>query len=290
LTIENSTFTSIIYRKVTQCQFYYMKLIKFAVIILLCISNKLHAQTEPIEEQWIKADSAFIGSVIHAYKTNPLGIEPLLNSKSNEKQKLGFKYYLVKGSSGKGYVSLFYDFIYFQNQLVSYRIHPEMPGDHRLTKRYKDLYAPLFSISQNQTPELLYYGYDAMCKPLNPKVKPNSLNEQIAFYMTPYSGIRYGKYGGDPLTLLENRAFYTQIKKLMTPKICELLLYSKNPATRLTAVEFYYRNIKLFTHNRKQLEKRIDSIFTDLPTVETMSADEVFTENAKNLVKHNISN
>ena len=102
--------------------------------------------------------------------------------------------------------------------------------------------------------------------------------------MTPFSGIMYGNEGGWGSTL-ENRANYLAIKGKITAEICRLLLYSKNPATRLTAIEYYYQHVDQFLKYRAEFKNRIEAIFTELPEVETMAADVVVTENAKKLVQ-----
>jgi hypothetical protein len=112
-------------------------------IMMLCFFLEAAGQSEPIEKQWVKMDSVFISNLTKAYEANPLNIEHLLSYKENKKEKLGFDYYLVSGSTGKGYVSIFYEFIYYKNKLVSYRLKPQMPHDERLTKTYKKLYVSL---------------------------------------------------------------------------------------------------------------------------------------------------
>jgi hypothetical protein len=263
-----------------------MRIFRFVVIIPVLISffcsAKVHS--EPIQKEWVKQDSLFIARVAKAYKGNPLSIEFLLSYKGNDKTKLGFDYYEVSGLNGKGYVSLGYDFIYHKNQLVSFEINAEMPRDNRLTKRYLRWYSTLFSINQYKSPEPIYYGYYEMTIPLSPYPKTIPNDNKIAFYMSPYSGIMYGDEGGWGSTL-ENRRFYRTIERSITPDMCALLLYSKNPATRFTAVEFYYKHPQLFKIGKESIEKRIKLIFDELPEIPTMAADEEVTESSRELVQ-----
>lgn len=252
-------------------------------LVMGCIVNA-RAQSEPVQKNWVKQDSIFIQRVIYAYKTNPLSVEPILSYKGNNREKLGFGYYEVKGSTGKGYVSFFYDFIYLQNQLVGFSICAQMPDDIRLRKRYTKYYSPLFTFNRYPISEPIYYGYNDMVKSLNSRSNA-ILDARIAFYMTPFSGTMYGDYGGISMTMLENRTNYLKIKKKINARVCELLLYSKNPATRFTAIEFYYQHSKLFSHEREQLEKRIKVIFDEMPQIQTMSADLIITEKSKALVQ-----
>jgi len=265
-------------------QLYMKALLPIFTIILISIFINAKGQSEPIEREWVKEDSIFIGNLSKAYKTNPLNVEQLLSCKGDKSEKLGFDYYLIGGSNGKGYVSIFYRFVYFKNKLVSYKLDPEMPTDTRLIERYLKFYSQLFNVSKDHLPEPLYFGYEEMIKPLNEFSGSFSSNKDIQFFMTPYSGIICGDYWGDPIILLNNRVVYLKIKKQITPEICELLLYSKNPATRLTAIEYYYQNPQLFSKNKERFENRIKVIFNELPVVSTMSADLSSTENARDLV------
>lgn len=257
------------------------------VLLLFACIDKLYAQQKPIEQEWVQQDSIFIAKVISAYRTDPLSLESFLSCKGNRKEKLGFGYEETNGSNGKGYVSFFYDLIYYRNHLVSYRIDPQMPKDERLTVRYKKFYAPLFSFSGDQ-PDPLYYGYKEMTKPLSPMPGEAIKNKQLLFYMTPYSGTMYGYQGGWGTTL-SNRASYLLLKRSITPQICNLLLYSKNPATRLTAIEYYHQHSSQFKTDKQQIEKRIKEVFDELPEISTMAADKEITGDARNLVREMIS-
>jgi hypothetical protein len=254
-------------------------------IILICFLNKAEGQSEHIEQEWIKQDSVFIENLSKGYRINPINVEPLLSYKGNKGENLGFGYYLQSSSTGKGYVSIFYQFIYYKNKLISYKLDPQMPHDSRLTERYLKFYAKLFKVSKYRTPEPIYYGYDEMIEPLDNFSTP-ARNSNVLFFMTPYSGTMYGDYGGIASTMLDNRKNYLRIKSLITPEMCELLLYSKNPATRLSAIEYYYQNLNRFVKYKERFENRIKVIFHELPKVTTMSADEEITENAKDLVNH----
>nr|WP_067062466.1 hypothetical protein [Mucilaginibacter sp. L294] len=259
----------------------------YILFLLVACSLKTIAQNEKIEEGWIKADSIFIEQVTKSYKSNPSNLWLILPDKTDPKTKLGFNYYLIKGSNGKGYVSFFYEFVIYNNQLVSYEIKAQMPSDERLKTRYKKFYSNLINFNKYEYPEPLYYGYDEMIKPLK-NITINSSRKDIQFLMTPYSGTRYGVYGGDPITIIPNRALFDKVKKYISPPICRLLLYSKNPATRLYGIEYYYLHPKLFT-NKSTFENRIREVFKEMPEVETMSADVILYGNSEKLIRQSIN-
>ncbi len=266
-----------------------MKNINLIILFLLCFLFKANGQSEPIQKSWIRQDSVFINKIIKAYKKNPNTVDQLLSYKGNKRENLGFNYFLVSGGNGKGYTSIFYEFIYHNNELVSYRLEAQMPSDNRLTKVYKKFYSPLFKINKYDLSEPLYYRYGEMIKPLNDINRQMPLNKDIQFYMTPYSGTMYGDYGGiGSSEMLDNRKNYIAIKNQITPEVCRLLLYSKNPATRLSAVEYYYQHVKLFSISKKEFEDRIRIIYHELPIVSTMSVDLEIEEKAQDLVNYMI--
>jgi hypothetical protein len=214
------------------------------IIIALLFAIKAQAQIEKIETEWIKSDSIFIGNAISAYRQEPTSLFAFLSDKTNEKTNLGFNYFLIEGSNGKGYVSFFYKFILYKNKVVSYKIDAQMPRDIRLVSVYKKFYSPLFKFEDDRA-EALYFGYEGMTEPIE-DVNIYSANKNIQFFMTPYCGVRYGDHGGGPIANLSNRQLYNAIKSIITPDICRLLLFSKNPATRLYATEYYYQHKKMF--------------------------------------------
>jgi hypothetical protein len=258
----------------------------FFTILFVCSFIEVKGQSEPIESDWVREDSLFIESIAKAYKANPNNLEVLLPNRKERREKLGFDYYLINGSNGKGYVSIFYKVVFLKDSLIGYELHPQMPTDKRLIERYLSFYASLFKIDNNLSPEPLFYNSESLSRPLPDYygVLP-PIDEDTKFLMTPFSGIDYGKYGGFANTLLQNRERFQKVEEHFSPEICELLFYSKNPATRLDAIEYYYKNKKLFIKNKERIENRIDVIFNELPIIRTMSADMVLHENAKKLVK-----
>jgi hypothetical protein len=63
------------------------------------------------------------------------------------------------------------------------------------------------------------------------------------------------------------------------------LLCSKNPATRLTAVEYFYSN-KLFHEDPSpKIISKIEEIFSETPTITTLMGCEVTQADSRELVK-----
>ena len=61
-------------------------------------------------------------------------------------------------------------------------------------------------------------------------------------------------------------------------------MYSINPVSRLTAIEYYLKNKQRFT-NTKRIGKWIAKVFGEVPTIETIYGCLVTNENSKLLVE-----
>jgi hypothetical protein len=258
---------------------------KIVVLIILFFTTvlKVNAQEEKIEEEWVLEDSIFISTYIKALKKHPLNVEAYLGPDKKRKDNLGFGYSSIEGSMGRGYVSVFYQLIYFNDKLVSYNLNPEMPSDMRLTKRYKNFYSSLYRFDTRDNPYPLYHNFREMTKPL-PGYHLVPSSRALAFLMTPFSGVMYGHRGGESSSIIENRAAFNQVKERLSPQEFFLLLYSKNPATRLTAAEYYYQNPQKLAVYKGEIESRIKSIYIELPETKTISGCIVSTENSQTRV------
>ncbi|TPE44609.1 hypothetical protein [Pontibacter mangrovi] len=252
----------------------------FTFLLIFSLAN---AQEDKIEESWVRDDSVFIASYIKAYKANPLKIESYLQPDKKRRNDLGFGYSSIEGSMGKGYVTVFYHLVYFQDKLVSYRLSPQMPRDSRLTQRYKRFYSTLYRFNEKDQAVDLYINFKDVAKPLDSFTRAPS-TRALAYLMTPFSGIVYGYRGGEGSTILENRAAFNFVKDKLTPEDYLMLLYSKNPATRLTAAENYYRNPERFKKYKTEIDDRIKIIYSELPETQTMNGCILTTDETKKLV------
>lgn len=227
-------------------------------------------------------DSVFINQVKKSFKTNPISIEKYLEPWENSRVNLGFGYTLIEHSMGKGYVSIFYTLVYKDKKLVSYLLKPQMPTDSRLTKRYLSFYEGMFEI-ENQQVKKLYFGFKNVSKPLGDIVNEFNVSSQIEYFMTPYSGVIYGDYGGIANEILENRNTFNIVKDSINEDILIFLLKSINPATRLCAAELFY--LKKETFNQIDLiEKLIEINYKELPEIETMGGCTIYIDDAKKVL------
>jgi hypothetical protein len=254
------------------------------IFIILFFANAGFAEDNKIHEEWVLEDIEFINQLKSEFKKDPLAILPLLKPDSNLRSNLGYGYQLVEGSIGKGYVSISYEIVYKNDKPISYKLTQHMPRLDELKSRYFKLYTGMFSITNHKvTP--LYYNQEEMERPLGECNTQMSVTPEIEEYMTPYSGIRYGVRGGFANSLLQNRAAYLSIKRSLNKEFYKYLLCSKNPATRLTAVEYFYSN-KLFNEDLSpEIISKIEEIFSETPTITTLRGCIVTRTDSRELVK-----
>jgi hypothetical protein len=103
--------------------------------------------------------------------------------------------------------------------------------------------------------------------------------------MTPYSGTSYGERGGYANELLQNRAAYLAIKNLLNNDIYKYLLCSKNPASRLTAAEYFYSAEASGAERSPEIIAKINEIFAETPTITTLMGCMVTPADSRALVK-----
>lgn len=255
------------------------------ILISLFFAHSVSAaESEKIHEDWVKADEQFINSLRNAYEKHPAGIVPLLNVDKKWLEDLGYGYSLANGSNGKGYVSTSYKIVYKDDKPVAYELNQQMPGDPRLTNRYKAMYAGLFKVKDNKTLKK-YYNYEDMTKPLKGCKTQAETTEGVDYYMTPFSGATYGIRGGYANSVIENRRHFLAIKKELTPKLYEHLLCSKNPATRLTAMEHYFDGKEVVKNTPKKILTKIEEILSVHPKTRTISGCIIHVGKSRSLVE-----
>ena len=146
-----------------------------------------------------------------------------------------------------------------------------MPEEKGLIKSYKNWYQNSFSFELDKI-QSFYYHLDSIFRPLkeyNGTLTSNTVPRKILEYMTPNSGTMYGHSGGYPVNLLQNRRKFFEIRSSLTNDHVVFLMYSINPASRLTAIEYYLRHKDSFT-NQQAIEEWIEKNFTETPKVETL--------------------
>ncbi len=251
------------------------------------LQSKTHTKlnyesTDSIVEKWVEKDSVFLSEFKETINKDPKNVIKILGVNLHKKENLGFGYSYVKANMGKGYTSIWYTMIFKENELVSYELEPDLPNHKSLIKLYLKFYKNIYEIDEDKIYNR-YYNYEEMYKPLEIGGNSASMNENLKFLMTPFSGIEYGYSGGIAGAIFPNRKIYLNEEKDISPEICKTLMSSKNPAVRLMAIEHYLKNKTEFT-NTKSIDNWIEKVYIELPQIETMAGCLIMTRNSKELV------
>ena len=232
---------------------------------------------------WVHTDKKLIASIINLDKNNPKQVADYFKYKKcdTSKQFLGFGWKIWTPGIGGGYTSVSAAFYYYNDSLISYSLIPRLPEEKGLQKRYKKWYRDYFTYSNSEI-QAFNYNQDAILQPLKQYTgRINIIPEKIANYMTPSSGTMYGYAGGG--LIMQNRKAFLEIKDSLTNDQVILLMYSINPASRLTAIEYYWKHKTRFASNTT-IDKWIEQNFEQLPTVKSMSGCFSVTEDTKSFV------
>lgn len=238
-----------------------------------------------INPLWVRMDKKIISEVSAVIKASPATAERYFVKGSRDVHNLGFGWKSKDGAVGGGYISIRATFYYRNDTLISYTVYPRFPDEPALKSTYAKLYAPSFSIdSKGLSP--FYYNDAALSKPLSTYREPylsGSAPKAIRKYMSPESGLEYGDYGGFALSMLQNRKNFIELQDSISTEQVFLMMHAVNPASRLTAIEYYLSNKKLFS-NQPQIEQWMETVFQELPEVESMQGCIGGTYNARALV------
>jgi hypothetical protein len=241
------------------------------------------SDSDPINENWVKEDSLFLSELTGVLKNDESDILDILRiDESDRKTTLGFGYEQIEASMGKGYAGIYYNLILKDGQVASYEFTPNFPNNKDIKERYLKMFSGIFKISDN-TLHKRYFNISEMEKPLK-NINPDiSLNENLRFLMTPFSGTRYGFSGGYSGSTFTNRAIFIEESKSINPEVCQILMNSINPGTRLMGIEYYMKNKSDFK-NQDLINNWIDKVYSELPTIETLEGCFVMQRDSKELV------
>jgi hypothetical protein len=222
---------------------------------------------------WVRIDKKQFYNLNQIDKSKPKDVEThfIKHTKNKQvKQQLGFGWSVWKSNLPGGYVSVQGVFFYYKDTLVSYLLSSRLPSEHKLIDKYTTWAKGTFKVDSNK---IIPYEFqrENLLRPLqeyNGSFKPDNLSEDILEYMSPNSGTMYGYYGGIANEELQNRQYFNSIKNKLTVDEVYAIMYSINPASRLTAVEYYKRNLDKF-ENKKIFEDRIKIIYKETPLVST---------------------
>jgi len=231
---------------------------------------------------WTHADKKLIIAITNLDKNNPKEIEQYFKQKrESTKENLGFGWTLWSPGIGGGYISISATFYYYHDSLVSYTLTPQLPEEKGLLKRYKKWYKNYFEYS-NSSIQAIKFNEIAILRPLKEyKGNLKSVSSKILDYMTPTSGTMYGYAGGG--MIMQNRVAFNKIKSNLTNEEVIFMLYSINPASRLTAIEYYWKHKDAF-RKQESVDEWIEQNFKEMPNVDSMLGCSSVTENTRSYV------
>lgn len=239
-----------------------------AFLILLFVGERARA----VNPVWVAQDKKLIHQVNSLVKASPTTVERYFEKSIIESHNLGFGWKSRKTGIGGGYISIDATFYYRNDTLISYVIYPKLPNKPELKGRYTQWYSLSFSVTSTGITPFRHNGA-ALQKPLSTDSKlytPKVATAATAAYMSPESGLAYGDYGGYGMTMLQNREAFTKIQEGLSAAQVLLIMHSVNPASRLTAIEYYLGHKKLFT-DQARIEQWIETVFRELPEVESIN-------------------
>ncbi|CAL2086465.1 hypothetical protein [Tenacibaculum sp. 190524A02b] len=225
------------------------KEIYILILIVFGLGTSLYSQKTEIEKYYVRVDTSFISKLKKAYDSSIEELMSVLEVNNDNRENLGFGYQLKESGKGLGSISINYQILYYKNKIISYELSTYIPNKSRkLQKLYKEKLSILFDVDSDYNVEPFYFNITQANKPLvgMDRLKNNSLDR----VMSPFTGTIYGNYCSSANKMLANRKEFNEV---INKDNCQYLLYSKNPSTRLMAVEFYYHNKNDFNESQKNI-------------------------------------
>lgn len=258
---------------------------------LLCLSlvalpaPALRAQ---IVEEWKDTDMKLFQVFAKLNKDDPSAVEAFFATEKSylRPDSLGFGWVKKQMAIPGGYISIYADLYYCKGRLLSYSLYCYLPDERKLIRIYKPVMGPLFPKIEDERYSF-EYNSRKICMPLKDfsftKLSLDS-SPQVLQYMSPHSGIVYGTRGGIAGDSLENRRAFCRLMHRLTPNQIIQIMYSVNPASRLTAIEYYLKHKAKFT-NQPGIDAWIEKVYLGLPKIGTMSGCTGYYEKSRELVE-----
>ncbi len=226
-------------------------------IVAFGIWNFSFSQKTEVKKYHVRIDTLFISQLTKAYNTSTEKLLEVLEVKNENRENLGFGYQLKQSGIGKGSLSVRYNILYYNNEVIAYELDTYIPNkSNRIKKIYRTKLSGLFEIDQDDKVKPLVHGISNATDPLDGIEKRN--DSALDEVMNPFSGILYGNRCGYGMRVLHIRNIFEAI---ISNENCEYLLYSKNPATRLMAIEYYYNHLDEFNQDQQEAIKlRIEKL------------------------------
>jgi hypothetical protein len=259
---------------------------KFAC--LLCLTLLYRSASAQIQKEWQDEDMDLFAKFQRVDRNDPKSVEGFFASREKylPPDTLGFGWVKVQKARPGGYTRILADLYYYKDSLYSYVIFSYLPDEEQLVSVYKPILRKLFP--ENRPYDYSFsHGKHFINLPLA-EFRFTGLeldsSSSIQEYMSPESDIVYGTTGGIGGSVLPNRKAFSSIAGHLSTSQIRQIMYSVNPASRLTAIEYYFKHKSHFSE-QAEIEAWISKVYKTLPTVRTMyGCIEEYT-NARKLVE-----
>jgi hypothetical protein len=259
----------------------------FLIFVLVLCLNQFTAFGQA-QLEWVLKDDTLINQVKKVVLGNPATIETYFkrNGYQRSLDSLGFNWVKSELTVAGGYITFYADFYYLNESLRTLILWAYLPDEHSIRERYYKSFATFLPIDSG---DAFYYKFNPenILKPLPEYLSPNGRNTlplKILNYMSPTSGLYYGYRGGVAGSVLENRQAFEAIKDDLTNEQIVMIMYSINPASRLTAIEFYLKNKTRFKDSDK-IQTWIKNVYSQCPNIQTFNGCIINRESSSSLVQ-----
>lgn len=223
---------------------------------------------------WTAADKRLIKGLGRLDHSAPVEVADYFAKNRNGRgerdiEELGFGWKVWHTGFGGGYVGVKAKFYYLRDSLVAYELIPEMPSEPELKERYRAWYAATFRFVGDSI-RSRGLNMETLEEPLpqySGLFKASPPSDSIRRYMSPACGTRYGFRGGYGNGLTTNRAYFRNIKDQVDDDALLLMMYAINPATRLTAIEYYYHRRGHAFGDAPEVDAWVHRVFEQVPQV-----------------------
>ena len=269
------------------------------------------SEREQPNPDYIALDQAMFARITPGLLENPPRLDALTPSASAlADPDLGFGYRLENRVAGGGYLSLFGTVLWKETEPLFLPVTTIFPPGSPPSRRagvpealriatyyprapappevYREFFQPIFGPQVGPTDERpqRYWNYSLAAEPLPAgwfhvplpgvaEIADHPDRATIAWLMTPFSGTTYSGYHTKEVSEM-----FTDLDQTA----CLFLLRSKNPATRLMAIEILRRNASTWSVDLHALDPDFNLIYRSAPTVFTQRGDVLRRENARTLV------
>lgn len=238
-----------------------------------------------VNRDWVKLDYNSIDSMVALDKNNPAEVYRFFSSSERNKSDLGFGWTTFNKRIPGGCASFVAHFYLYKDTIKSYVIKAWLPSANELEEEYRLLFSRFMTTDYDKS-YVFKYGEENILRPIeayNQVGKTDSISDEILQYMSPESGLEYGYMGGYVNQFLKNRKRFLLLKKDLTEEQVKAMMYSINPASRLTAIEYYLKNKDRFK-NTNEINDWIEVVYREVPEVDTMNGCYYSKENSRELV------